>query len=246
VSSLAARLDLLCEVNRRLATFSSLDDLLGYATLRARELYEADGCALLLVDQERREFRFPISSQRAGSGSSAAQLREVRFPATQGIAGWVLANGQAVQIDDVQHDARFYAGVDAMTGVTTRSLLAAPLRTTSGTIGVIEVVNPRSVADGDLAFLEALASDVAVAHERAAYTTALRAEAAGLRRVARLGGVGLMALGFGLVCAAFIAHAARALPLGELVSEPRTLLGVLVVGMGAVLAVAVRRVPSTT
>jgi GAF domain-containing protein len=246
VSSLAARLELLCEMNRRLASFASLDELLAYATARMRELYEADGCALLLVDREQNEFRFPVSSQRAGSQVSAKQLAEIRFPASQGIAGWVLTNGQPMHIPDVQHDGRFYRGVDELTGTTTTSLIAAPLRTSGGTIGVIEVLNPRSFAEGDLAFLEAVGSDVAIAHERAAYTSALRDEATGLRRLARIGGGTLMALGIGLMAWGFIAHAARALPMGELVSEPGTLLGSVLTAAGFGLAMAVRRVPTTS
>jgi len=237
---------MLCEVNRRLATFASLDDLLRYATARARELFEAEGCALLLVDDDAREFRFPVSSQSATSKASAATLKEVRFPVTQGVAGWVLQQGQAVHIDDAQHDSRFYSGVDANTGTTTRSLIAAPLRTSGGTIGVIEVINPREVTDGDLVFLEALGGDVAIAHERAALSAALRAEAVGLRRLARLGGASLAALGLGVVAATVVAHGAHGLPADELVTEPGMLLGTAVALIGIVLAVAVRRVPSAT
>jgi GAF domain-containing protein len=246
VSSVAARLELLCEVNRRLATFTSLDELLAYATSCARELFEAEGCALLLVDAAASEFRFPVASQSAASQASENRLHEVRFPTTQGIAGWVLAHGQAIAIADAQHDPRFYAGVDKTTGTTTQSLIAAPLRTSTSTIGVIEVINPAGVDEGDLAFLEALGSDVAVAHERAAFSAALRAEAMGLRRLARLAGVALVALGTGFVLAALVAHAARALPLSELFAEPGLLLGVLMAAGGVALAAAVRRVPSAS
>lgn len=244
VSSLAERLEVLCEVNRRLATFGSLDGLLEYATRRTRELFEAEGCSLLLVDEARREFRFPVASQSASSHASPDRLHEIRFPVTQGIAGWVLANGEAVAIGDAQRDSHFYPGVDAATGTTTRSMLAAPLRTSNGTIGVIEVINPRNPGEGDLALLEALGSDVAVAHEKAALYAALRAEVMGLRRLARLSGVALGAIGGGLAGAAVVAHMARALPLRELIGEPGLLLGVLVGLAGVLLALAVRRVPS--
>jgi GAF domain-containing protein len=244
VSSVAARLELLCELNRRLAAFTSLDELLAYATSRTRELFEAEGCALLLVDEGSGEFRFPVASQSAVSRVSASRLSEVRFPITQGVAGWVHANGQSVVIEDAQSDPRFYPGVDKTTGTTTKSLLAAPLRTSGGALGVIEVINPRTVGEGDIAFLEALGSDVAVAHERAAFSAALREEANGLRHLARLGGIGLVALGTGFVLAAFVAHAARALPVAELATEPGVLLGALVAIGGIALAVAVRRVPS--
>ena len=246
MSSVAARLEVLCEVNRRLATFGSLDELLAYATSHARELFDAEGCALLLVDEAAREFRFPVSSQSAASGTSSTQLAEVRFPITQGVAGWVLANGRGVVIDDAQHDPRFYGGVDKSTGSVTRTLIAAPLRTSTGSIGVIEVINPAATAEGDLEFLEAIGSTVAVAHERAAFSASLRNEAAGLRRLARLGGATLISVGIGVVFAVAFARAARALPMGEIVSEPGVLLGILIALGGVALFAGVRRVPSTS
>ncbi len=244
MSSVAARLELLCELNRRLATFGSLDELLTHATSRTRELFDAEGCALLLVDHATREFRFPVSSQRATN--AAARLGEIRFPIQQGVAGWVLANGKAVAIDDVQHDPRFYAGVDRDTGTTTRSLLAAPLLTSEGAIGVIEVINPAGVGDGDLAFLEALGSDIAIAHERAAYTATLREEALGLRRLARFGAMAMVAFGLAVAFTVAFARAARALPMREVVMEPGFLIGMLIAAAGLVLLSAVRRVPRAT
>jgi phosphoserine phosphatase RsbU/P len=245
VSTLAERLEVLCEVNRRLATFTSLDDLLRFATQRARELFDAEGCALLLVDEGSGEFRFPVSSQSAGSHASSARLEDIRFPITKGVAGWVLSHGEAVAVDDVQRDARFYSGVDEASGTRTRSILCAPLRSGDGAIGVIEVINPGPRTEGDLAFLEALGSDVAVAHEKATLHAALRAEVTGLRRLVRAGGVVLGAIGGGLVGAAVVAHLARALPVSELGTSPGVLLGVLIGLAGVALTLAMRRVPST-
>jgi Nif-specific regulatory protein len=91
-------------------------------------------------------------------------------PAERGIAGAAIQSGKCLRVDDVQEDPRFYADVDRATGMQTRALLSAPLITRRGTIGVIQVVNPRSGArfsDDDLAFLEALAGSIAVAIENA-------------------------------------------------------------------------------
>ena len=55
-----------------------------------------------------------------------------------------------------------------------------------------------------------------------------------------------MGLGIGLVLWAFVAHAARALPMRELASAPGTLLGALIAAAGFALAMAVRRVPTTS
>src|SRR5262249_4129624 len=124
------RVELLYAVTRSLATFHDVDELVRFATRRLREVFGADGCAILLLDEKRGEFCFPVASQRAAGGASGSTLSDMRFPANQGIAGAVLAGGEPILVNDAQNDSRFYPGVDHRTGVTTRTLLAAPLRST--------------------------------------------------------------------------------------------------------------------
>ena len=238
------RVELLYAVTRSLATFDDVDELVRFATRRLREVFGSDGCAILLLDEKRREFRFPVASQRAGATPSASALSEVRFPADQGIAGAVLAGGEAILVNDAQHDPRFYAGVDRKTGVTTRSLLAAPLRSARGAIGVIEVVNPSvsPLRTDDLEFLSALASDVAVAYEKARLYARLGEEIAIMRWLARLVGVGLVGVGALLVGAAVFATLVRALPLNTALSHPGLYGGVVVVVLGGVLLRGTRMV----
>jgi GAF domain-containing protein len=232
------RVALLYDVARRLTSFTELDPLLRDATVRARDLLRVEGCSLLLLDERRNELYFPVSSQMASREAAEATIRETRFPADRGVAGWVLREGRAVRVDDVGSDPRFYSGVDRATGTTTRALLCAPLRTRTGTIGVLEVVNPLagSFAPGDLEFLEALAADVAVACEKARLYERLRGETIALRRVCRLAGVVLAAFGVALAAGTVVASLAWALPLGELAGRPAMLAGVLLVVAGLALA----------
>lgn len=162
------RLELLYELNRRLPRFADLAALVGFATRRARELLQADGCALLLLTETRDEFYFPMASQSEQTSETNVALREIRFPAHQGIAGWVLQQDEPALVVDAAADPRLYRGVDAETGLQTKSLLCAPLRTPRGTIGVLEVLNPMAnqPTAEDLEFLEAIANDVAIAHVR--------------------------------------------------------------------------------
>jgi GAF domain-containing protein len=164
-------------------------------------------------------------------------LAEIRFPAEQGIAGWVLAHDQAVLVPDVSTDPRFYTGVDRATHMTTRALLCAPLRSRSGNIGVIEVVNPaaNALTTEDLDFLEALAADIAVAHEKAMLYEQLRGEVTGLRQAVRTAGIGLLALGAVAAGGALVAHLAWALPLSELPMRPGIVGGVVAVALGIAL-----------
>ena len=238
----AERLTLLYEVNRRLATFTDLDDLIRFATRRLRELFGAEGCAVLLLDAERREFHFPIASQSESRAATAEQLQEIRFPADKGIAGWVLERSQATIVADAQHDDRFFAGVDAETGLITRSVLCAPLRTQAGNVGVIEVINPDAaeVSDGDLQFLEALADDIGSAYERARLYAQLRGEALSLRQICNITGVLAAIVGGLLVGGVAVTAVARALPLAEAILQPRFLGGALGMVLGGVLVAAGR------
>jgi GAF domain-containing protein len=236
------RLRLLYDLSRRLATFDRLDDVLRHATSGLRRLFDAEGAAVLIHDPARGELCFPIASQREGSEAEERELADVRFPADQGIAGWVLANGQAVIVPDVANDPRFYRGVDKATGATTQMLLAAPLRTEGPCIGVVEIMNPAAghIGNEDLEFLDAVASDIAVAYAKAELHDRMREEAATLRRLTRLVGIALIVLGLLLAGWAVFAALARALPLGSVLASPAVLAGAVAVAAGVVVLRVVR------
>jgi len=232
----SSQLHLLADVSRSLATFTDLDELVHFATQRTRELFEAEGCALLILDETRGEFCFPVSSQRQ-SGVSAEALAEIRFPADRGIAGWVLSHDESALVPDTASDARFYDAVDRKTTMRTRSLLCSPLRTRTGNIGVLEIVNPGAghLEPADLEFLDILASEIGVAYEKAALYRALEREVLDLRGFCRTAGVVLSGIGVLLAAAATFYHRARVLPWEELPTRRGFLIGALCVTIGIVL-----------
>lgn len=237
------RLHLLYEINRRLTTFDDPPEFQAYITRRTREIFSAEGGSLLLLDRSRNEFYFPVASQSAASHVTPAQLAEIRFPADRGVAGWVLANDQAVWVADVSKDPRFYSDVDKQTEAHTHSILAAPLRTSSGNIGVIELINPGRGNFGkeDLDFFEALASDIAVSYEKADLLARLRGEVSALRQLCRALGVVMLGGGVFLAIGAVFFRLARAAPLSELPVTPGLWFGVAGAAIGAALLRAARR-----
>ncbi|MGD9762438.1 MAG: GAF domain-containing protein [Candidatus Binatia bacterium] len=231
------RLRLLSDVGRALATFTELDDLVQYATSRTRELFDAGGCALLLLDPERRELYFPVASQRDCDAASSAQLAEIRFPAERGVAGWVLAHNEPTLVADTSTDERFYDAIDDRTAMRTHSLLCAPLRTRTGCIGVIEVVNPGAamVNSDHLEFLDTLASEIGVAYEKAALYRELEGEVLDLRRFCRWAGLVLAVAGAALGLAAALYHRARVLPWSELFTRRGMIVALICLAIGALL-----------
>jgi serine phosphatase RsbU (regulator of sigma subunit) len=180
------RLTLLYELACAFAARIELDELSAFVVEKCRQVLDAEGAAILLLDPERGELFFSYVAEP--NPEMAERLLALRFPADRGIAGAVLRTGRSLRIDDVASDPRFYAGVDRQTGVTTRALLCAPLRTRQGTIGVIQVLNPRhggSFTDDHLAFLEALAGSIAVAIENARMYAQLKQQLLALQEATR-------------------------------------------------------------
>ena len=232
------RLQVLYEVSRRLTTFTDLRELQRYATGRARDLFAAEGCAIMLHDRGTRELYFlPVASQDEERREVENRLPTIRFPADRGVAGWVLAHGESALVADASTDPRFYSGIDQVTKMNTRAMLCAPLRVGTGVIGVISVVNPSpdSLTPDDLEFLEALASDIAVAHEKVLLYERLRGEVIGLRQAARMSGAGLLVAGVLVAGAVVVAHLAWALPAGELPARPGLWLGLTLATVGGLL-----------
>src|SRR5581483_7564707 len=159
-----ARNQLIYELGNAFTSHLGLEELIPLVITKCREVLNADGVSILLLDEARNELYFPYVSE--DDPAVAARLRGLRFPADRGVAGAVLASGRAEKVDDPQSDPRFYSGVDRKTGVTTRSLLAAPLFAGQTRLGVIEAVNHRDgtpFGSSDLSLLEKLAESVAVA-----------------------------------------------------------------------------------
>jgi len=238
----AERLQLLYDVARQVSTFADRDALLRYATQRTRELLDAEGCSVLLLDDTRTHLFFPVASQATSGPPGRAHPEELIFPADRGVAGWVVQHDQAIVVDDVTRDARFYSGVDAATGRETRALLCAPLRTRAGIIGVIEVMNPvrgRFAAD-DVPFLEALAADLAVACENTHLYEALRRESLGLRQVCGMAGGALALVGVVAGLAGVYLHLGAALPVGELLTRPSSVTAIVLLALGGILVAVAR------
>ncbi len=175
------RARLLYELGCAFTARLDLEELAPLIVEKCREALDAEGAAVLLLDEERRELHFPYVADE--DPDVADSVAEVRFPADQGIAGAVLRDGKPALVNDVAADPRFYRGVDRETGLSTRSLLAVPLRGRMGPIGVVQVVNARAAggfAQDDLDLLVALSGSVAVAIENARLWAAMKASTARL------------------------------------------------------------------
>ena len=181
---------LIYELGNAFACQLDLDPLLELVTQKCREVLEAEGAAILLLDPQRDELYFPYLADL--DPEVARRLVGLRFSASQGIAGEALRRGRVLKVDDVSREERFYSLIDRHTGLITRSILAAPLIVAGTRLGVVEVVNSLrggSFSDDDLVLLESLANSIASAIHNAARVgqlqtaeQTLRAQVGALRR----------------------------------------------------------------
>ena len=173
---------LLHELGCAFAEKLELDDLVSDVIARCREALDAEGAAVLLLDEDNGTLFFPfVADEDAKVGKALGTLR---FPADRGIAGAVLASGEVRMVENASADPDFYGGVDRVTGMTTRNLVAAPLAVRGSALGVLQVVNarkPGGFSADDAELLRALCGIISIAVDNARMYGALRAREAGLR-----------------------------------------------------------------
>lgn len=118
----------------------------------ARSIVAARAASILLLDEDANELVFT-----AVSGEGEATLIGRRFPASTGIAGWTVASGQPVLVEDLDTDERFARDTAESTGYVPKALMAAPLVHRDNVLGVIEVLDWTPRPGMELSELEMLA-----------------------------------------------------------------------------------------
>jgi signal transduction histidine kinase len=146
------------------------DELLERILAAAARVAEAERATLYLVGEDGRTLR---SHATEGSPLAAA----IVLPIDKGIAGACALSGMSIRVSDAYEDPRFDRAWDLRSGFRTRAVLAVPMRAPDRRLlGVIQVLNRRDRGvfdDDDVATLEALAAQAAVALEAARTMTAL-------------------------------------------------------------------------
>lgn len=107
----------------------------------------AERCALFLHDESTQELYF----KPVGDNESHARLKEIRFPAKQGVAGWCATNKACLNIHNAYKDHRFNSDIDKRTGFRTRTILCHPvLADDNSLLGVIQMVNKKKGNEREL------------------------------------------------------------------------------------------------
>jgi GAF domain-containing protein len=138
-----------------------LGDLLAALLVRARDLLDAETCAVLLLDPETNEL-----VARAAVGIEEEVEQGVRIPVGRGFAGRVAAGRKPVFLPDVDH-ADVLNPILREKGI--KSLLGVPLIAGGEVLGVLHVgtLTPRLFTEEDVNLLQLAGDRAAVAIEHA-------------------------------------------------------------------------------
>lgn len=153
----------LLEISTILSSTLDLKQLLDMVIDTATSLTDTENASILLIDQATEKLY-----TAASSGAIFAEESEV--PLEGSVAGWIVQNGRPLIIDDLQSSGQEYLIASMVNGVVPRNMLGVPLVTKNRVIGSLEAINKQDDAiysQQDVALLQALASQAAVAIENA-------------------------------------------------------------------------------
>jgi signal transduction histidine kinase len=176
------RMHRLLEISRTLASTHDLPLLLQTIVDNAVELTQSEAASIMLYDPAKGELRFEAVHGRQ-------KLLEVSVPLKGSIAGWIFHHARPMVLHDASKDPRVYRAVDQTLRFETRSLLGVPLLLKQEPIGVVEAINKREQAhytEDDLAILETLAAQAAVAIDNTRLLSQLQTVNTELTRLDRM------------------------------------------------------------
>jgi GAF domain-containing protein len=129
----------------------------------AADVIQASGAALFLIDHRTSELTFEVAI-----GPKAQQVKGLRVPLGQGVAGLVAVSGQPMAISNAESDPRVLESIGEKVGYEPKSLLCVPLVDDDRVVGVLELldkVGAPSFSPADMRVLGEFAELAAVALE---------------------------------------------------------------------------------
>ena len=150
----------------------------------ARAIFGAKAASVFLLDEEAEELVF-----EAVAGEGEGELIGMRFPASNGIAGWVLTTRQPLIVDDLSADTRWSRTQAESTGYVPKSMMAVPLLVEERVLGVLNVLDrpeESRVRLSEVDLLGMFANQAAIALDLLQRARRARAALAGESRLAPL------------------------------------------------------------
>ncbi len=164
----------LFRIAKALYRYRSLDERLQFITNEVQELLGVEGAMVILLDPENKEFFFREAAFE--DFETGRKIKEIRFPADRGVAGYVYRTGKPLMVPDTSESPDFFQQVDQQSGYQTRNMLDVPIKIEDRMIGVLCTVNKKegSFDQTDVELLSAIANIVALPVENAGINEELK------------------------------------------------------------------------
>jgi GAF domain-containing protein len=164
-----------------------MQSLCASVTDMARHAFGAAACSLAVVDDEAQELLYLTAS-----GAGADAITGTRMSIGRGLAGWVAQSGQAIMVSDLGQDRRFARDIAESTSYIPTTLMAVPVDSDDGLLGVLTVLDrdaSRRGAERDLELATMFATQASAALQvRAAFSDVDTVLLETLRQAAGSGG----------------------------------------------------------
>ncbi len=179
----AEQFRVISDVGRQITSILAVDELLAQMTRLIQETFNYYHVGIGLIEGDEMIYK-------VGAGllwdDPQFEFQPARLKVgEQGITGWVAATGQPLLVPDVSQEPRYIM----ISGSKTRSELAVPLKTKDAIIGVLNVESDRldDFDESDLAVLQSLAHQAAMAIENARLFEAEQRRAEQFRVISEVG-----------------------------------------------------------
>ena len=157
----------LFRISKALHKLRTLDERLKFITGEIKQLVGAAGASVILLDEEKQEFFFRVTAY--DDHATGKRMREIRFPASKGVAGEVYKTGNPLIVPDTSKSEFFFKTVDDESKYETENMLDVPLWEQDRMIGVLCAVNKKrgTFDQTDVELLSTIAGMVAMPIENA-------------------------------------------------------------------------------
>jgi len=127
---------------------------------KVSKLFPSENWSLLLMDETTETLRFELSIDL-----DLEQMKDFRLALGQGAAGQCALKQELLVLEDVKQYEFFDDKVDELSGYRTKSLVCIPIVFAGRTLGVLEMVNPRTLDKEGIALLTIVSDYLAIAME---------------------------------------------------------------------------------
>ncbi|WP_300460580.1 sensor domain-containing diguanylate cyclase [Desulfobacula sp.] len=124
------------------------------------KLFPSETWSLLILDEATESLRFELSIDL-----DLELVKDVRLALGQGAAGHCALKQELLVLEDVRDYDFFHGKVDELSGYRTKSLVCVPIVFAGRTLGVLEMVNPRSLDEMSLELLTMVSDYLAIGME---------------------------------------------------------------------------------